>query len=46
MKQNPFSEANSRSASQIPCLLWDPEGSLPCSQDPAAGRCFYKATKI
>jgi hypothetical protein len=22
---------------EIPCLLWNPEGSLPCSQEPATG---------
>ena len=34
MKQSPSSEANRSSASEdIPCILWDPEGSLSHEQD-------------
>jgi len=38
MKYSLSWEANSRSARQeIPRLLLEPEGSLPCSQDPDTG---------
>jgi len=38
MKLRPSWEAGSHSASQeFPCLFMEPEGSLPCSQDPATG---------
>jgi len=36
MEQSPSSETGSSSAGQeISRILWDPEGSLPCSQQPA-----------
>jgi len=42
MEQSPSWEANSNSASQeIPCLLWNFEGLLPCSQEPVIGLWFY-----
>jgi len=36
MQKSPSLEASNRSASQeIPCPLWNPEGSLPSSQKPS-----------
>jgi hypothetical protein len=38
MEKSPSWETNSHSTSQeIPRLLMEPEGSLPCSQQPATG---------
>jgi len=37
MEQSPPWEVNSHSASQISCLVWNPEGLLPCSQENATG---------
>jgi len=37
MEQSSSWEANSHSANQIPCLLQEPEGSLPRSQVPTNG---------
>jgi len=40
VQQSPSWEASSRSASQeISRLLWNPEGSIPCSQEQATGSC-------
>jgi hypothetical protein len=37
MEQSRFSEDESSSASpELQRILWNPEGSLPCSQEPAA----------
>jgi hypothetical protein len=38
MEHSPSWEANSPSLSQeIPSILWNPEDSLPCSQEPITG---------
>jgi len=44
MEQNPSLEASSHSASQgILCIFMEPEGSLPCLQEPATpSHCFLK----
>jgi hypothetical protein len=40
MEQSPSWEANSHSANQdIRRFFIEPEGSLPCSQEPAIGSC-------